>query len=239
MAVTPPNDADIPTKHTTSTKNQGQALPSNINQGTLTRSREKVQQYVTSLLAQFDNNISKNVILPKSLMLVVLRFKHQWGDDPSWAGKRLHELCEKDGTWQVRTTGLDHPSLNSDYHIELTISPKFRGIYGIKNNIWKDNVWKDNQVYIPTRQMTCHLDFPIMSNDRFAANCQKLNGLCEVPWESISLWLLGYLSVSLTWLQGSAERSWQKLVKHLEQSISGPIVYFFIVHLFWSETDKN
>jgi hypothetical protein len=34
-------DADISTKHTTSTKNQGQVVPSNINQGTLTRSHAK------------------------------------------------------------------------------------------------------------------------------------------------------------------------------------------------------
>jgi hypothetical protein len=41
------NDEDIPTKHTTSANNEDQAVPSNINQGTLIRSHaKKLQQQV-------------------------------------------------------------------------------------------------------------------------------------------------------------------------------------------------
>jgi hypothetical protein len=41
------NDEDIPTKHTTSANNEDQVVPSNINQGTLTRSHaKKLQQQV-------------------------------------------------------------------------------------------------------------------------------------------------------------------------------------------------
>jgi hypothetical protein len=77
------NDEDIPMKHITSTKNQDQIVPSNTNQGTLTRSHaKKLQQQVTSLLAELDNNISENVILPKSFMLKILRLKHQGEENP-------------------------------------------------------------------------------------------------------------------------------------------------------------
>jgi hypothetical protein len=32
---------------------------------------------MTSLLAEFDNNITQNIILPKSSTLVIIRFNHQ------------------------------------------------------------------------------------------------------------------------------------------------------------------
>jgi hypothetical protein len=63
--------------------NQQQDTSSNLNQGPLTRSRaKKLQQQVTSLLAEFGNNIAKNIIQPKSSTLVIIRFKHQGYDDP-------------------------------------------------------------------------------------------------------------------------------------------------------------
>jgi hypothetical protein len=58
--------------------NQKQDTSSKMNHGPLTRSRaKKLHQQVTSLLAEFDNNIIENVILPKSSILVIIRFKHQ------------------------------------------------------------------------------------------------------------------------------------------------------------------
>jgi hypothetical protein len=58
--------------------NQKQDTSSNMNYGPLTRNRaKKLQQQLTSLLAEFDNNITENVILPKSSILVIIRFKHQ------------------------------------------------------------------------------------------------------------------------------------------------------------------
>jgi hypothetical protein len=63
--------------------NQEQDTSSNLNQGPLTRScAKKLQQQVTSLLAEFDNNITENIILHKSSTLVIIRFKHQGYDDP-------------------------------------------------------------------------------------------------------------------------------------------------------------
>jgi hypothetical protein len=57
--------------------NQEQDTPSNLNQGPLTRSRaKKLQQLVTLLLVEFDNNITENIILYKSSTLVTIRFKH-------------------------------------------------------------------------------------------------------------------------------------------------------------------
>jgi hypothetical protein len=41
------DDVDIPTKHTISTKKQGPGVPSNINQGTLTRSDEDINTPAT------------------------------------------------------------------------------------------------------------------------------------------------------------------------------------------------
>jgi hypothetical protein len=79
----PPTDADIPPIHMTQQMNQEQDTSSNLNQETLTRSHaKKLQQQVTSLLAEFDNNITENIILPKSSILVIIRFKHQGYDDP-------------------------------------------------------------------------------------------------------------------------------------------------------------
>jgi hypothetical protein len=61
--------ADIPPIHTTQQMNQEQDTSSNLNQGPLTRSRaKKLQQRVTSLLAEFDNNITENIILLKVLL---------------------------------------------------------------------------------------------------------------------------------------------------------------------------
>jgi hypothetical protein len=49
--------------------------PININQGPITRSRaKKLQQEVSSLLAEINFNISENVIQPKCSTLVVLRY---------------------------------------------------------------------------------------------------------------------------------------------------------------------
>jgi hypothetical protein len=75
-------DVDIPSKHMIQPMNQKQDTSSNMNHGPLTRSyAKKLQQQVTSLLAEFDNNIIENVILPKSSILVIIRFKHQGYED--------------------------------------------------------------------------------------------------------------------------------------------------------------
>jgi hypothetical protein len=71
-----PTDADIPSIHTIQPMNQKQDTSSNMNHGPLIRSHaKKLQQSVTSLLAEFDNNITENVILSKSSTLVIIMFK--------------------------------------------------------------------------------------------------------------------------------------------------------------------
>jgi hypothetical protein len=78
-----PADADISPTHTTQQMNEEQDTSSNLNQGHLTKScAKKLQQQVTSLLAEFDNNITENIILHKSSTLVIIRFKHQEYDEP-------------------------------------------------------------------------------------------------------------------------------------------------------------
>ena len=103
------NDVDLPTEHAPLRINH----PSHVNQGPLTRSRaKKLQQQVTSLLAEFDYNISENVILPKCSTLVILRFKHEDYEDPQ---------VEKDEDCQL---------ISSDCHNGSTISPDSRGQWG-------------------------------------------------------------------------------------------------------------
>ena len=73
------NDVDLPTEHAPLHINH----PSHVNQGPLIRSHaKKLQQQVTSLLAEFNYNISKNVILPKCYTLIILWFKHEDYEDP-------------------------------------------------------------------------------------------------------------------------------------------------------------
>jgi hypothetical protein len=77
-AIYSPTDADIPSIHTIQPMNQKQDTSSNMNHAPLTRSRAKtLQQHVTSLLAEFYNNITENVMIPKSSILVIIRFKNQ------------------------------------------------------------------------------------------------------------------------------------------------------------------
>jgi hypothetical protein len=106
------DDADIPPIHTTQPINQDQDTSSNINQGPLTRSRaKKLQQQVTSLLAEFDNNITENFILPKSYTLVIIRFKDVGCEDPQDVEEAY---CMDDTCCQDRTTKSEHHHVNSD-----------------------------------------------------------------------------------------------------------------------------
>ncbi|WVZ97503.1 hypothetical protein U9M48_043030 [Paspalum notatum var. saurae] len=74
---------EYPPFHVTHRENKDKAAPTNEIQGPLTHSRaKKMQQQVNSLLAEFDYNISENVILPKYCTLVILRFEHEEYDGP-------------------------------------------------------------------------------------------------------------------------------------------------------------
>ena len=66
-----PFDEDIPAMHASSS-------PKDTNQGPLTRSRaKKLQEQVNSFLTDCNFDTSKNVILPKCSILVLLRFTHE------------------------------------------------------------------------------------------------------------------------------------------------------------------
>jgi hypothetical protein len=85
--------------------NQKQDTSSNMNHGPLTRSRaKKLQQQVTSLLPKFYNNITENVILPKSYILVIIRFQHQGDEDP----QEVEEAYYMDHTKEIVLTMSGH-----------------------------------------------------------------------------------------------------------------------------------
>ena len=66
------DDEDIPAVHASSS-------PNDTNQGSLTRSRaKKLQEQVNSFLTDCNFNTSKNVILPKCPILMMLRFTHEY-----------------------------------------------------------------------------------------------------------------------------------------------------------------
>jgi hypothetical protein len=99
------DDVDIPPIHKIQSMDQKEDTSSNINCGPLTRSRaKKLQQQVTSLLAEFDNNITENVILPKSSILVIIRFKHQGYEDY----QEVEEAYYMDHTTEIMLTRSGH-----------------------------------------------------------------------------------------------------------------------------------
>jgi hypothetical protein len=103
-------DADIPSLHLTQQMNQEQDTSSNLNQGPLTRScAKKLQQWMTSLLTEFDNNITKNIIQHKSSILVIIRFKHQVYHDPQEVdGAYYMENIQRNHTVKLRPQRSDH-----------------------------------------------------------------------------------------------------------------------------------
>ena len=73
--------------------------PKDTNQGPLTRSRaKKLQEEVNSFLIDFDFNTSKDVILPKSSTLMLLRCTHEEveGTDDQDQDQGFHHLFRSD-----------------------------------------------------------------------------------------------------------------------------------------------
>jgi hypothetical protein len=161
--------------------NQEHDTSSNLNQGPLTRSRAKqLQQQVTSLLVKFDNNITENIILPKSSTLVIIRFKHQAYDDPQEVEGAycLENIQRKHVVKLGPRRSHHHHRANSDGHKENTISPDLRRV---TRSI--STQWKDNQVIFLMQQTACHLDSSVKSNDSFTSSGQELKGLHEcISW---------------------------------------------------------
>jgi hypothetical protein len=99
------DDVGIAPIHMTQQMNQEEDTSSNLNRGPLTRSHaKKLQQQVTSILAEFDNNITENIILPKSSSLVIIRFKHQGYEDL----QEVEEASYIDHTKEIMLTRSGH-----------------------------------------------------------------------------------------------------------------------------------
>jgi hypothetical protein len=82
----PPNQA-------TSTQEQPTSSPTQVFDGPITRSRaKKLQQEVHTLLYEFQLNTNENFMLPKSCMLILLRFTKEEGQNISRANQQ-GELC--------------------------------------------------------------------------------------------------------------------------------------------------
>jgi hypothetical protein len=82
-----------PPSHTTSTQVQPTSSPTQVFDGPITRSRaKKLQQEVHALLYEFQLNTNENFMLPKSCMLILLRFTKEEGRNISRANQQ-EELC--------------------------------------------------------------------------------------------------------------------------------------------------
>jgi hypothetical protein len=82
-----------PPSHTTSTQVQPISSPTQAFDGPITRSRaKKLQQEVHALLYEFQLNTNENFMLPKSYMLILLRFTKEEGQNISRANQQ-EELC--------------------------------------------------------------------------------------------------------------------------------------------------
>jgi diphthamide biosynthesis methyltransferase len=82
-----------PPSHTTSTQVQPTSSPTQVIDGPITRSRaKKLQQEVHTLLYEFQLNTNENFMLPKSCMLILLKFTKEEGQNISKAN-HTEELC--------------------------------------------------------------------------------------------------------------------------------------------------
>jgi hypothetical protein len=91
--TTPLSNTLEPPSHTTSTQVQPTSSPTQAFDGPITRSRaKKLQQEVHALLYEFQLNTNKNFMLPKSCMLILLRFTKEEGQNISKANQQ-EELC--------------------------------------------------------------------------------------------------------------------------------------------------
>jgi hypothetical protein len=87
--TTPSSNTLQPLSHTTSTQVQPTSSPTQVFDGPITRSRaKKLQQEVHALLYEFRLNTNENFMLPKSCMLILLRFTKEEGQNLSKANQQ-------------------------------------------------------------------------------------------------------------------------------------------------------
>jgi hypothetical protein len=91
--TTPLSNTLQPPSHTTSTQVQPTSSPNQAFDGPITRSRaKKLQQEVHALLYEFQLNTNEKFMLPKSCMLILLRFTKEEGQNISRTSQQ-EELC--------------------------------------------------------------------------------------------------------------------------------------------------
>jgi hypothetical protein len=91
--TTPLSNTLQPPSHTTSTQVQPTSSPTQVFDGPITHSRaKKLQQEVHTLLYEFQLNTNENFMLPKSCMLILLRFTKEERQNISRANQQ-EELC--------------------------------------------------------------------------------------------------------------------------------------------------
>jgi hypothetical protein len=87
-----------PPSHTTSTQVQLTSSPTQVFDGPITRSRaKKLQQELHALLYEFQLNTNENFMLPKSCMLILLRFTKEEGQNISRVNQQ-EELCPSESS---------------------------------------------------------------------------------------------------------------------------------------------
>jgi hypothetical protein len=138
-------------------------------------------RWLHSLLAEFDNNITKNIILPKVLLWWLLGSNikdmmtlNRWTEPTTW--RTYNEITMS--SWDHKDKITIRPVL-SDIK-KNTISPDLQRV---TSSIYTQ--CKNNWVNFIMQQTAYHLDSPVKSNDNFTSRGQGLKGLRE----SILWWL--------------------------------------------------
>jgi hypothetical protein len=91
------SDEDIPTVHASSSISRSPSNIKDTNQGPLTRSRaKKLQEQVNSFLTDYNFNTSKNVILPKYSILMLLRYAHKGMEDTVLQNGSVRKVARTD-----------------------------------------------------------------------------------------------------------------------------------------------
>jgi hypothetical protein len=107
--TTPLSNTLQPLSHTTSSQVQPTSSPTPVFDGLITRSRsKKLQQEVHTLLYEFQLNTNENFMLPKSCMLILLRFTKEEGQHIKGESSRraISESVQRNRTVQKKQSYL-------------------------------------------------------------------------------------------------------------------------------------
>ena len=101
-------DEDISTVHASSSINHPPSNTKDTNEGPLTRSRaKKLQEQVNSFLTDYNFNTSKNVILPKSSILMLLRYAHEDIEDTVLLNRPVGKVARMNDRTQEEVAQMD------------------------------------------------------------------------------------------------------------------------------------